>query len=128
MDKLIQLLNEFLSSIGIKNKCISYNDFAFYFENWDKLDEEIIISKRYGFVKWLWDNNMARTDDTQIYTSDAEDRDRIILEIEEWNYWIINEQYWIEWDEELLMKLAISDEPILDLIRCIERKEIYCCK
>ena len=95
MDKLLELLNEYQEQKGseIRFKRIDDSDF---FVCWDDvwLGYETILSKKFGFIKWLVDNDkidLLRLDN------------RIALS--EFNK-----------VERVLMALSISDTPIDDLI------------
>ena len=79
MEKLVKLLNEYSPDY-----CKDYPD--------DIIMDEIVISKRFGFIKWLVDND--NIDLTKLYHD---------MRLEFGNY------YW------LLMQLSISDTPIQDL-------------
>lgn len=96
MEKLIELLNEYeqeewcwgLKYWKLHNK---------YYDDYDQKDEEIrLISKWYGFIKWLVEN-------------DKIDRDKVDDKFERPFYWYTNY-------EIVLMLLSISDTPIEDLI------------
>ena len=98
MEKLIELLNEYeqeewcwrLKYWKLHNK---------YYDDYDRKDEEIrLISKWYGFIKWLVENE----------------------KIEEWNF------FYNTWDlpdddvSKLLMLLSIQDEPIEFLVSILK--------
>ena len=114
MEKLIELLNEY--EVEKKPSRLQRNYYLWFVHNFWKwimyIDEEWedvddyrtdyeIISKEYGFIKWLVDN-------------DNIDFSR------EWEYCIksIEEFDWLLRDNEdwLIMILSISDTPIDDLI------------
>ena len=97
MEKLIDLLNEYDKDRTYykEYKYIMYRD-----DEWidvdDKRTDLEIISKSYGFIKWLVEN-------------DKIDRDRVDDQMEYHFFWYTNYQI-------LLMLLSISDTPIDDLI------------
>ena len=106
MEKLIELLNEY--EVEKKPSRLQRNYYLWFVHNFWKwimyIDEEWedvddyrtdyeIISKEYGFIKWLVDND--NIDLTKLYHD---------MRLEFGNY------YW------LLMQLSISDTPINDLI------------
>ena len=97
MEKLIELLNEYeqeewcwrLKYWKLHNK---------YYDDYDQKDEEIrLISKWYGFIKWLVEN-------------DKIDISKLWKKSDMW----FGDKYTRE--ESLLMLLSISDTPIEDLI------------
>ena len=103
MEKLIELLNEYeqeewcwrLKYWKLHNK---------YYDDYDRKDEEIrLISKWYGFIKWLVENDKI---DREKFYDKARD---IISDFDlKWKY---------EWaSNEVIMILSISDTPIEDLI------------
>ena len=105
MEKLIELLNEY--DPYIQSDGTHTDNFWWYVSQWHsaifpkEVWVERIISKSYGFIKWLVDN-------------DKIDFSR------EWEYCIksIEEFDWLLRDNEdwLIMILSISDTPIDDLI------------
>ncbi len=92
MEKLIELLREFDDE--------NWN--AVHIENYIYAQDHMIISKRYGFIKWLVDNDKIDNDKLEVAYENEED-----LYIE----WDVCRDYRI-----ILMLLAISDTPIEDLI------------
>ena len=101
MEKLIELLREFDDE--------NWN--AVHIENYIYAQDYMIISKRFGFIKRLVDND--KIDKKKIDT-------RLVRYVEshydeEW-YWVENSYEDYELYECLLMLLAISDTPIEDLI------------
>ena len=99
MEKLIELLNEY-DWTPTEWKQI-WDKIYFDWLGWNsELHELIIISKYYGFIKWLVDNDK--------------------IELEAWPlYWcqlIMHNRQPYTLYETLLMLLAISDTPIEDLI------------
>ena len=100
MEKLIELLREFDDE--------NWN--AVHIENYIYAQDYMIISKRFGFIKRLVDND--KIDKKKIDT-------RLVRYVEshydeEW-YWVENSYEDYELYECLLMLLAISDTPIEDL-------------
>lgn len=97
MEKLIELLNEY------RNKELWYN-----VPEWEEYEiwvsEDKLISKRFGFIRWLVDN-----DKIELPTSCAIDKNNDYSERE------IKSDY-----ESLLMLLAIQDEPIELLISILK--------
>ena len=98
MQKLIELLNEY-------EKTLEPNLQIEWTEVWIKSTPEIVISKKFGFIKWLVDNVKI-------------DRDKVIRKSDFRP--IVKNKFWDllnPTDErELLMLLSISDTPIEDLI------------
>lgn len=115
MEKLIELLKDKYWEV------VTYNiqsDWGYMFHiNWFAVREERLLSKKYWFIKWLVDNDKIDCNKS-IFTVDWDyDRDHIIYEItEKHNYYILNEQYWVDFTDCILMLLSISDTPIEDLI------------
>ena len=100
MEKLIELLNEYeqeewcwgLKYWKLHNK---------YYDDYDQKDEEIrLISKWYGFIKWLVENDKI---DIQKMEEKSE-------------YTFLKKRWWEHIIEDVLMLLSISDTPIEDLI------------
>ena len=117
MEKLIELLNEY--EVEKKPSRLQRNYYLWFVHNFWKwimyIDEEWedvddyrtdyeIISKEYGFIKWLVDN-----DKIEFPTSCAIDKNNDYSERE------IKSDY-----ESLLMLLAISDKPIELLISVLK--------
>ena len=104
MKKLIELLNEFED---LTEECEQWciDDYGRISEWWwwSEWTESWICSKKFGFIKWLVDND--KIDRERFY-----DKARnIISDFDlKWKY---------EWaSNEVIMILAISDTPIYDLI------------
>lgn len=102
MEKLIELLNKY--EVEKKPSRLQRSYYLWFVHNfwkwimyideeWENVDDYRtdyeIISKEYGFIKWLVDNN--KIDLTKLYHD---------MRLEFWDY------YW------LLMQLAIQDNPI----------------
>lgn len=104
MEKLIELLNEYEAERHKTNvipQIRKGEDRLSYLEmNWS-YSELLCISKRYGFIKWLVENDKIDRDKnvlafkfSSVYTYDGEDYEDYLKEC------------------KLLMLLAIQDEPI----------------
>lgn len=110
MEKLLKLINEYHYNSSEVCKYL-YDDEAkkVYFrtvlDDWDadeeRIDDERIISKRFGFIKWLVDN------------------DKIDQTVIDWNFWYFCME-WFDTVDSLLMVLAIQDEPIEFLISILK--------
>ena len=85
MVKLIELLNEYENTLE-PNLQIEWT------ENWVKATPLTIISKQYWFIKWLVENDKI------------DFREDFYLEDQHW--------WWFGEDEDIIMLLAIQDEPI----------------
>ncbi len=104
MDKLIELLNEYnwQDSYWLDEDSISKEK---YINRWDGRQcfiDEHIISKRFGFIKWLVDNDKIdrdRCECRQLYNA---------LKRSENEHWDKN----FSKCERIIMLLAIQDEPI----------------
>ena len=113
MNKLLELLNEFAHTYAdhyddtgeeIECKFLYHTDQCFtYEEEWkyDTLVDDVVISKRFGFIKWL--DYHDKIDYKKL------DKIKSWQTLDECS--INNEIY-----EDLLMLLAISDSPVIDLI------------
>ena len=98
MEKLIELLNEYDG----KNHFWDYDEEyltseEFYEENWD-LE---IISKKFWFIKWLVDNDKIDEEIARVW---FESNDRVCYLT----------------SEEVLMQLAIQDNPIEFLVSILK--------
>ena len=104
MEKLIKLLNEHRAELlhwNIQNKPMRYSYGSYVFWLSDLTEQNcilLIISKEYGFIKWLVDNDKITTNRYYIDTCGKP------LATKE------------EKADILISKLAISDTPIEDLI------------
>ena len=112
MEKLIELLNEYnwQDSYWLDEDSISKGKYINRWSGDQCFVNEHIISKRFGFIKRLVDND--KIDKKKIDT-------RLVRYVEshydeEW-YWVENSYEDYELYECLLMLLAISDTPIEDL-------------
>lgn len=107
MEKLIKLLNEHRAELlnwNIQNKPMRhYSGYVFWLSD---LTEQncilLVISKEYGFIKWLVDN------------------DKIDQTVIDWNFWYFCME-WFDTVDSLLMVLAISDTPIDFLCEIIKK-------
>jgi len=101
--KLIELLNEYeRESCSIWHREICWNWLRIKESlKWPEISEMLIISKKFGFIEWLVENDK-------------------IKDYYEWNNDIdyVREKYWFY--EALLMLLSISDEPIDFLISILK--------
>ena len=73
-------------------------------EEWRWDSDTEVISKEYGFIKWLVDNDKINTESWPLY----------------WFQPIMNNRQPFTLYESLLMLLSISDTPIEDLISCLK--------
>ena len=98
MEKLIELLNEWqekeLWKAWAKYLMFDWINNVFELNNGCSLCQELVLSHRFCFVKWLVEN-------------DKIDRDKW-----EWDFYYDKLSLIIEPYERLLMLLAIQDEPI----------------
>lgn len=107
MDRLVDLLNEYERSKGtnleITNwKWVYWNLSYFWYGNW--YSEFLCISKRYGFIQRLVENDKI---DLEKLDKKSERKPMYSFE-EEWKIWFkLFEVY-----ESLLMLLAIQENPI----------------
>ncbi len=120
MEKLIELLNEYEPYIASDGE--HRDNLWGYAYQWHsavfpkEIAESYIISARYGFIKWLVENDKIdrwELDYKNIYMSDYWSSDDIFLAYNKWEQWII---YTVDYYETILMLLSISDTPIEDLI------------
>ena len=110
MEKLIELLNEY-EKLNMCRKFDSFELHTFEDSKWlvDRILEDTVISRRYGFIKWLVDNDKIDLDKVEkkfyneICITDYWDKDRIY------------------WEADLVIAvLSISDTPIEDLISYLQ--------
>ena len=94
MEKLIELLNECKPNQWNKNLEPIWCD-IYHMPCWDSI-EHCIISKSYGFIKWLVENKKVDLDGIPYLTDE---------------YWWGFDEY-----EELIMILSIQDSPIEFLV------------
>ena len=100
IEKLIELLNEYkkIKWYDWNTKITNYDtDTGSFTNGYSWLEYEIVIGKRYGFIKRLVEN------------------DKIDYEME-MDTLPFREKYDIKKSDFLIMLLSISDEPISDLI------------
>ena len=117
MNKLIELLNEHeeLAPSMLKRKYYSESWYIMYIdEEWEDVDDYRtdyeIISKEYGFIKWLVDNDKIdrdRCECRQLYNA---------LKRSEDAHWDKN----FSKCERIVMLLAIQDSPIEYLISVLK--------
>ena len=96
MEKLLELLNEYDDWMVSKFEEYSEEFGGFILTSEQIIEEEIIISKSFGFIKWLVDND--KIDFTKLKVN-------YIYHDDEWSL-----------EKELLMQLAIQDNPIEFLV------------
>ena len=93
---------------------------------WDNLywDTAVayLISKSFGMVKWLVDNDKIDLDKVpNIFTTRARDRDDVIYAIrDKHDYNVLNEQYWVDLVDNVIMLVSIQDEPIEFLVSILK--------
>jgi len=104
MEKLIELLNEYepyIQKDGERHDNIWYFVYKWGSAIFPKnVGESVIISKSYGFIKWLVENDKINTESWPLY----------------WFHFIMHNRQPYSLYETILMILAISDTPIEDLI------------
>lgn len=117
--KLIELLNEYdewrnWKKLHWKGLWCEDHDTIWYKDKELSCEQDEIIayliSKKYGFIKWLVDNDkidIEKIENSEYYLID-------------WFYYNERKKFWMEWKEDVekifLMLLSISDTPIDDLI------------
>ena len=111
LDKLIELLNEYVwkDSYWLDEDSISKEE---YINRWDGCQcfiNEHIISKRFGFIKWLIDNDKIEKEWWICPRKELVKEE--IIEDRETQKPIWYKNKYTEY-EQLLMYLAIQDEPI----------------
>ena len=117
MEKLLKLLNEYEETENLNmynweiewEDIIWYNKFRWWYETIN-VSESVIISKWYEFIKRLVDNEKINLRQLDCKRSDVDIPARYYL----WTYI----RYSIE--KEMLMTLAIQDNPIELLTRIIK--------
>lgn len=111
MEKLIELLNEYWKD-HFEKITNSENELRIRKEICtEAYDEEIIISKRFGFIKWLVENDKIDFNKRpELYTFKAETETRWLNNMVDgsWHY------------ESLLMLLSIQDDPIEFLVSVLK--------
>lgn len=113
MEKLIKLLNEHRAELlnwNIQNKPMRYSYGGYVFWLSDLTEQNcilLVISKEYGFIKWLVDND--KIDQTNKFCVSVN------VEWKGMGYTKAFDGY-----ESLLMLLAIQDEPIEFLISILK--------
>lgn len=124
MQKLLELLNQFDDEEGKDlyeweiewEDIIWYNRFWGWYETID-VSKSVIISKRYWFIERLSENNKINFHKS-VFTSDWScDRDDIFYEMHyKSNLNIINEQYWVQEPDCIIMYLSVEENPVETLI------------
>jgi len=116
MEKLIELLNEYEKEKTNQNVRFwnYYQNWFHYLEDGQSYSELLIISKKYGFIKRLVENDKIDLENLQCVFSWNINKWKTLMEETDWY-----ERYeWTEYEatESLIMLLSISDTPIEDLI------------
>ena len=72
------------------------------------------LSELKPFIKWLVENDKIDLDKVpNIFTTRARDRDDVIYAIrDKHDYNVLNEQYWVDLVDNVIMLVSIQDEPI----------------
>ena len=121
LEKLIELFRDYVENYWNDTKDPTIDNVVIYDWQWFYFgarfySDEKVLSKKFWFIQWLADKNLIDCE-KYIFTVDWNyDRDAVIYEIERQNYYILNEQYWVDFTDCILMLLSISDTPIDDLI------------
>lgn len=123
MEKLLELLNEYEKEIK-KSKFYEWEKWIIGATNLfrrDTRDEEwshiysdtadtYVISKKYGFIKWLVENDKIDTDAYKtVYSGDLDKRKTLTMS-SGWDEFYQVTEHWVY--ESLLMLISISDTPI----------------
>ena len=99
MEKLVKLLNEYgeirkYNNVGIV-EWVEHTKWNLYWKYWENTwSYMVVISKEYGFIKWLVDNDKI---DKDIVRKKAK-------------YLVLTN--WLKYYEWLIMELSIQDNPI----------------
>ena len=127
MEKLIELLNEYEKEVK-KSEFYEWEKWIWWNTNLfrrDTRDEEwshiysdtadtYVISKKYGFIKWLVENEKVNPYDPSYNVPT-----HIALWVDDWDGdFMVYERFFKE--EELLMLLSIQDEPINFLVSILK--------
>lgn len=116
LENFVDLLNKHMKETKGKNEDIG--EYLNYAEDWRRtflyeidwayydIDECVILSKKYGFIKWLVDND--KIDFDKVYEKEENENIDICMS------WKDADMYW------LLMLLAIQDDPISFLISILK--------
>ena len=106
INKLIELLNEY-EQLNMCRKFDSFEMYTFENSNWvDSTLEDTVISARYGFIKWLVDN-------------DKIDLERILKENWQFRLFYYDLERVKNYDR-LVMYLSVEDNPIEFLISILK--------
>lgn len=108
MNKLVTLLNEY-EKLNMCRKFDSFELHTFEDSKWlvDRILEDTVISRRYGFIKWLVENDKININEEW---DDYEDTNLSCNS----DFFQLQKHY--SYYESLLMLLAIQDNPIEFLI------------
>ena len=127
MEKLIELLNEYEKEVK-KSEFYEWEKWIWWPNNLfrrDTRDEEwshlysdtadtYVISKKYGFIWWLVENEKIDTDAYKtVYSGDLDKRKTLTMS-SGWDEFYQVTEHWAY--ESLLMLLSISSSPIEDLV------------
>ena len=109
MEKLIELFKEYVDNHWTDTKDIEKEywviDYWQWFQYWTReYLYEIIVSKKFWFIKWLVENEKIDIDKVE----------------EKSEYKFIKNGWWEHIIEDVLMLLAIEDEPINFLISILK--------
>jgi hypothetical protein len=108
MEKLIELLNEYVKELWIWN-------YVWWHNKKTVENSDFIITKKFWFIKWLVDN-----DKIDLKELDKSERKPMYSFEEEWKLWF--KLFWVY--ESLLMLLSIQDNPIDFLISILKDKKV----
>lgn len=123
MEKLIELLNEYVEETDFWDNLDEYNEVEILDEetlevNWKYHDIEYLYTKKFWFIKWLVDNDKIDTDVYKtVYSGDLDKRKTLTMS-SGWDEFYQVTEHWVY--ESLLMLLAIQDEPIDFLISILK--------
>lgn len=127
--KLLELLNEYLSPFSWYIHYHNGNGFkrtpTKSAVEWDRiLQDEYVLGKSFGFVKWLVENEKIDRDNVRLrkslWETDTSDIDEIIYTIKNSDYHYVMREAPYEAEETLLMLLSISDTPIEFLVSILK--------
>lgn len=107
MEKLIDLLNEFCREKRWDYVVVRYREKEHSFDTFvewkvDYMTDLYVVSKRCGFIERLIDNDKIDVDKIKLWSNNSKD-------------YVI---YW--WWNSIIIELALSDEPIEDLISLLK--------
>ena len=114
MEKLIELLLECKPQVHYLDKPKGVYDkkygIGWYKREWDFgwwFSEEVIISKKFWFIKWLVENDKIDLWEKLFNLTKNDNRKSIICDLDNNDF---------SWEDTFLMLLSISSSPIDDLI------------